>query len=498
MKYKIENIILNITNYPFVARHLEDRAEEGWILDRVILASIFIFKSGEKEDLDFNIIPYPDEGFFKKKSKKDINIYIETNEDLGWNYLAKSGAFQIYYKEKTKEAQDIIGLKSTEFYLLEEIGKFQNLGNYLIILLFLFYSFRSYKDTMEGVFFIKSAAGQLLLVILLFGLTRAISDNLSIYKFLKKNRENMEEGRPIEYKDSKYTFQKISNIGLGIIMFFFIAYILYIGLYLGESLILASLIPLSLALMVGTALRFIVKPRKSLEGYKGIIYIAAIILVITVSTILIYPRMDQMDMDAWKKDLNVDEDKYKVLQVSDFSEEDRGTSVKLTGDISFLAPRSYIYREKEDAYSYSNRDNSYYINTDYTRTISTAIAKDLVRRHKKGAEAWLKFGEYSLGRAYDLNRLREDEIEKGLTQEDFQILRKEPRHIFIKKAQEIIVDRAMEDANGKLWNVDQAYYLDYNKDQIVLRKGKEVYMLSGLDFSDSEIRKIVMEKLGFE
>ena len=46
-----------------------------------------------------------------------------------------------------------------------------------------------------------------------------------------------------------------------------------------------------------------------------------------------------------------------------------------------------------------------------------------------------------------------------------------------------------------LWNADQAYFLNDEKDRIVLRKGKEVFFLEGKDFSNPEVIKISKEKL---
>lgn len=46
--------------------------------------------------------------------------------------------------------------------------------------------------------------------------------------------------------------------------------------------------------------------------------------------------------------------------------------------------------------------------------------------------------------------------------------------------------------------MDQVYFLSYDKDQIVLRDGKEVFYLEGLDFSDPEIIRRVKEKLDLD
>src|SRR5699024_9042680 len=74
----------------------------------------------------------------------------------------------------------------------------------------------------------------------------------------------------------------------------------------------------------------------------------------------------------------------------------------------------------------------------------------------------------------------------GFTEEDYNRLRNEKADDAIDQAQEILFKKSItKDVN--LWNVDDAYFLNYEKDEVVLRDGKEVFYLSGLDFSDPTI-----------
>lgn len=59
------------------------------------------------------------------------------------------------------------------------------------------------------------------------------------------------------------------------------------------------------------------------------------------------------------------------------------------------------------------------------------------------------------------------------------------------------IESVVTNANH-LWNVDEAYYLREDKTRVVLRKGKEVFVLSGEQFDNEEIIKISKEKLGLE
>ena len=52
----------------------------------------------------------------------------------------------------------------------------------------------------------------------------------------------------------------------------------------------------------------------------------------------------------------------------------------------------------------------------------------------------------------------------------------------------------MEDKEN-LWNLDEVYFLSYDKMEIVIRSGRQVFYLDGQDFSNNESIKIVKEKL---
>ena len=59
----------------------------------------------------------------------------------------------------------------------------------------------------------------------------------------------------------------------------------------------------------------------------------------------------------------------------------------------------------------------------------------------------------------------------------------------------IINERSIVKDIENLWKLDEVYFLNYEKTEIVIRNGKEVFYLEGLDFSDDEIIKIVKDKL---
>ena len=97
---------------------------------------------------------------------------------------------------------------------------------------------------------------------------------------------------------------------------------------------------------------------------------------------------------------------------------------------------------------------------------------------------------YNNGALGDLEKqgIKKDELQslkdKYDNQESFKI-----------EARKIMRDRMIRKTDSSLWNTDEAYYLEYEKDAILLRKGNEVWLLSGVDFSGEETRGIIREKL---
>lgn len=86
----------------------------------------------------------------------------------------------------------------------------------------------------------------------------------------------------------------------------------------------------------------------------------------------------------------------------------------------------------------------------------------------------------------------------GITKEDFHELKemdkKEANKAFLK----LIKEKAIREDKEKLWDLDEVYFLSYDKMEIVIRKGKEVFYLDGQDFSDTEFINIIKRKLDFK
>lgn len=119
MNFKIENKYLDITNYPSVAKYLEVMAGKGWLIHKVFVGNIFIFKKIKPQELEFSISPYEIETAFTRKTKKELDEFKDVTQSVGWKYCTKSYNLHIYYKEKHVEALDIHTDEEEEFKLLE-------------------------------------------------------------------------------------------------------------------------------------------------------------------------------------------------------------------------------------------------------------------------------------------------------------------------------------------------------------------------------------------
>lgn len=123
MNFKIEMNYLNIDNYPSLEKHFEKMANKGWLIDKVYMGSLFIYKKIEPQALDFSISPYEVETAFTRKTKKDLEEFQTVSEMVGWNYATKSYDLHIYYKSKSSAAVPIHTDEEEEFKLLERIAK---------------------------------------------------------------------------------------------------------------------------------------------------------------------------------------------------------------------------------------------------------------------------------------------------------------------------------------------------------------------------------------
>lgn len=465
MNYKIDYNFLEISNTPSIEYYLEKRAREGWLIERIYLGSIFIFKKIEAAELEFSIQPY----------------VLENDE---WNYVTESYDLHIFYKEYKGEALSHELEAKEEFEIIETIGQKRIQGNWLQIILFLIMAWFNLGGIYTSPDFLKDGAAQLILPFILTGLAASIWGVIHMKRFLKMNRENIDAGKGIEYSDSMFLVPSTTFFFASILFVLFLLHFLFLGI-ISKSYVPFIFILVILSLfMFGKAYRFWKQMGKTTEEQKKMRWAGATVAVLIGLTFFsVYAD------SRTSKNPNLEE--YKVLTADTFEEDQLEQDGSLWHDFSLVIPKSYKY------YYISTEDE--YVETEYSKTIMKDFAKDLTKR-------------YIDQKKIDYNNLYVDEIKLyfeegtfdeyltniGINEGDLIRLKGLPQKEAEKTTYQIIEERSITKANTDLWNVDEAYFLSYMKDEILLRRGKEVFYLSGKDFTDTTVINKTMKKLALD
>lgn len=489
MNFKIENKYLDITNYPSVARYLKVMAGKGWLIHKVFVGNIFIFKKIKPQELEFSISPYEIETAFTRKTKKELDEFKDATQSVGWKYCTKSYNLHIYYKEKHVEVLDIHTDEEEEFKLLEKLGKTQLRGYYFIIPFLLFISWMNIGRMIYGVYPLKDGLSQIVIPLLPLALILSITQVIHLKLFLKKNRANIEIGKDLEYSNSKYYMIRIIFPLFYLVMIAFVFYILYVSIFFKNKIVLFALLPLT-GVVVGQLYRIFIKPRKYSKKFKIIVFGITLLAVVMISSgagILGIINMDGLGNRASA----LDREKYRVLLTSDFIETTQETEKTLLESTSFLIPRSYEYISRG-----SYTDEIRFLETEYSKALTVGLARELMNRYKEEAVKNIA-RHYSphLEYSYEAGRVDGILLDRGLTNSDFEELRQEDLKVAVAESIKRMKRRTITKADHVLWNVDEAYFLTGEQDTIVLRKEKEVFFLRGNDFADLEVVTIAKKKL---
>lgn len=484
MNFKIEVNYINITNYPAIEDHFEEMANSGWLIKKIILGSLFIYEKIEAESLDFSITPYEVETAFTKKSKSELEEFQTVCENVGWNYATKSFDLHIYFKESKAEAMDIQTDDEEEFKTLDFIGKRQLKTLYIQTPLLILFTWFNTGGAFSASNLLKHGASQIIVLVIPFIIISSIIGMFHMRKFLKKNRENIKLGQDIEFSDSKFIMEKlVINLFL-ISSILLVIYFIYAMFFLRNKITMIISMPIIIGIIVGQLYRAFVKPSNKSLNYKKI---GLIVAMITASFIAI--GVGQFDMfnvtkiTQFAMTPNIDD--LKVLSVDDFEngEEDSRLLFKRA---SLLVPKSYDYT--------SHGKNSENIITEYAKTINQSLAKDLVERYKREARTYiLGITHNDFERSFEEKEYSDQLERKGLSEKEFNSLKSKDQGK--KEAEEIMKRKAVSKDNENLWDIDDVYFLNYSKTEIVIRKDKEVFYLDGKDFSDPKVIEIVKERL---
>lgn len=484
MNFKIENNYINISNYPSIEKHFEEMASKGWLINKIITGNLFFYKKILPEELDFSISPYEVETAFTRKSKKELEEFQTVCESVGWNYATKTYDLHIYYKEKGSEAVAIETDEEEEFKTLELIGKKQLKAQYWQVPFFLFLAWLTIGRSLASVYGMRDGLTQIAALMIPLAIILGVLNIIELRRFLKINKKNIDMGKNIEFNDSKYLSYKICFSIFNIIIIGFIIYLLYSAIVLRNKIMMMGFIPVLIGTIIGTLYRIFIKPSKKSKDYKKVAFVITILVGSIVFTPLLMLNIESLTSHESKVNIEV----YRVLTLNDFTDKDIKEDGNLRRNVSMLIPESYEYS------SYARGQGV--INTEYSNALSENLAETLVRRYKNEAENRI-IGRKLQGLKFMFeNDIYDSYLERsGLTEDDFNSLKDKDKKQAIDEALEIIKQKSIIEDKDGIWNMDEVYFLNIDKYEIVIRNGKEVFFLGGLDFSDPEVVKVVKDRL---
>ncbi len=472
MNFKIEINYLNIDNYPSVERHLEEMAQKGWMLNKVLLGVLFIYKKIEPQDLDFSITPYEFETALTRKTKADLEEIQSVSKDVGWEFAAKSYDLQIYYKSSHTYAIPLQTDEEEEFNTLEIIANRYLKSQYFLIVLLLILSWFNIGRQFTSVDAMKDGYGQIVALLLPVTVLLSIIHVIDLKRFLKLNKKNVELGAPLEFNDSKRGVYQILYKFILFLFFALIVYALFSVFNLKNTAIILGILPVAIGVGIGFLGRLFIKPSQRSKGFK----VMAIGVMLTIAAIVggatVFINLDFLVEDDDEGTKN----EYAILTFDDTPDNRHEDGNHFERNASFLIPESY---------DYVSISGDYYLTTEHSKTLTESIAEKLVQRYIEEAKNSARGNfahdfEWAVIIGNHENYLRragfsEDEI-RSLSQD----ISEENVGDKIDQGMETAIQNAITIDEG-LWGFDEVYYLTYAKDEMVIRKENEVYYLWGFE-----------------
>lgn len=447
-KIVIRNI--NLTNYPALEDYLSKMAKKGWMLKKIILSTIFIFKKTESKSLEFSITPYEIETFLNKKTKSDLNEFKEVVESAGWKHLTRSYQYYIYYKKSDEELIDIHTDKEEEFESIKKIAKRELIGYFLIIALFVIMLWSVLSD-IDLLGFLISNTPLIIISMSIFIIPLSIIQIVTYKKFLYKNKKNIELGNDLEFN--------YSNIQSKVIPYLMIFSGIFTGLFFIDEIYktvkyddinrLYSFIPATIGLSFGTIFRYTFKKKKIEQGKKVMYFIILIIAAGMVTAII---------------SINI---------------EDEFTDEFIEKNSSIFIPDNYY-----NGWYTSNKATGYY--NAANENIAKVVVDAIIDRRKSHIEEYkdaIGSMEYEVSFITVLSTKEYTKLKRAKGTENEDNVLKE------------IIDKNIIKGKNEVWNSDEIYYLSSDKTIAVVRWEDEVYYLKGYNFKDDENIKKVKEKL---
>ena len=315
-----------------------------------------------------------------------------------------------------------------------------------------------------------------------FGILISIIHIFELRSFLKRNRKNIESGKSLEFNNSNHLINKFLYSGAYIIFIGVVIYLFYSVIVLNNLRYLIALLPVLIGGILGTLYRFIIKSLRKGLGFKMIGLAITLVLAGLLASLT-----NNFNFEVLRGNQeNLNPTNYRVLMFDDFMSEDLDEEGNLVRNASLLIPSSHEYTSHFD---------EKYLQTEYSKSLNESLAENLVDRYIEQTKNRLR-GNYSreIERSFDEGIYHPDLKSSGLTEDEFNRLYNMDSNVSMDTIWNIINEQSITEDN-QLWDLDEVYFLNYEKDEVVLRDEKEVFYLSGMDFSDSTIVEMTKSQL---
>jgi len=459
---KVKNKV-SIVNYKALEPYFTEMASKGWMFSEFQKTKL-VFCRTEPKDIDFNISLFSDKSVFDYPKETEVieKEYIETCEECGWNFCAKNGIYNVFYKNVDVEATPLYTDSEEEYRIIKKVFMKTEFMLIWILLLMCYvgmmhFSSFGYETLLNNLLLFSFVSPIVMVVAILYYLSFS-------FIWFVKNKRNLKNGDSLQFQSFK-TVKCRYNI-----------YIFMLRIYIGLLIItmISSKIPINflfigfmpaiLGLIVGKYCKYRFKNKENSRKNNIRFFVISIILTLFVSMggLILSITLFLPNYDIYSADNNSDN---KILELSDFGVDNDVEKFRMDEQSSLISPINYSYYERiafgKDKIELDS------IETEYIEGYNIALANwifDLIIQEKLDRDSrWLE---------------RDKEY---LTEE-----------VYLEKKE----NNKLISVNKDAWEIDRGYYMYPDKSKIVIQKGEKIYILDGnLDFSNKEIIDICRHKL---
>lgn len=455
---KIKFLYLNLTNYPYIEEYLDKMAKNGYILEKILLQNIFIFKKSNLKNVKYSISPFQYETALNILTPDEVNEFNDACSNIGWTYIEKTSNLFIYYTVLS-DLEDIHTDSEVEFNVVYKLVKNQVKFHYILLPILIFLTWIQLSNIYSSPDIITNSLSQIQSLLIPLASILVVNELIYIRHFLKLNKNRQEVNEEIIFLKRNQKFYSFIMKLILFLLAIFIINILFMGVMLGNKFIVFAYIPLLIGSIFGFLYRKFIKVKKSPKKNK--LFLLLLVLVFAGSLSFI----------------------SSLLFINDIASDIENKSFEIMDKkASILAPISYMVV-----------DNSYndFNNIEYAKFISEDLANIFFNRKIKRIKANIKSRNipYVNDLLAEKDFLPPSRLERlNLSLEDFE----EYKKLDTEDAQDLIINKLLDasfeqvDKNILPLDFDEAYFTSVFKDDLIIKINKEVYILNGVNLDNGE------------